>query len=497
MARPTDWHNLDLDGDPTPGDVYEITAQGRRFQTFAEDIATAQGLLNNAAKDHALTEWNGKAAEAFRGQIGRLPGQLAKLHDSYGAAGDALIAFARAVELEQSAADGALSQARILRGDLASKQAELGRAKSAAATATAARSKLDHPPAAGNVPPPDPEKVRQATRNVQQAGAHQNQVAGQVAGIQAQLAELRTKATRARDNHGTAVDTLRAKLGEASNAGIHNKGFWDKLAEAAAWSWDFLITVSKWVVAIGGIVLLFVGGPLALIVLVAALLILADTIVKFARGKAGWGDLLFAALDCVPMVGKLAMLAKAGEIGKELGLALKVARAERRFAGVIKVWRMGEDLKGFQKIGFAFAKGMGKDSLKDVMNGGWDKLRQNFLQNLTGNVIGAGTGPLIDKGFSKIPRLVYRMPVSEMSSATRRRFGDLTMAMNGRVEPGKSVIGATRGLVTSVTKQAVGAVFFGDTFDVQAVGIGTATGVGGSGVGYKPGLLPAAKYARP
>jgi len=109
MTRPTDWHNLDLDSDPTPGDVHEIRAQGRRFQTFADDVATVHSLLNNASKDQTLEEWNGKAADAFRGQIGKLPGQLSKLHESYGAAGDALVTFARSVELEQSTADGAMN----------------------------------------------------------------------------------------------------------------------------------------------------------------------------------------------------------------------------------------------------------------------------------------------------------------------------------------------------------------------------------------------------
>src|SRR5882757_1471689 len=116
MTRPTDWHNLDLPSDPTPGDVHEIRAQGHRFQTFADDVATVRSLLNNASKDQTLHDWNGKAADAFRGQIGKLPGQLTKLHESYGAAGDALVSFARSVELEQSTADGALAKARILRG---------------------------------------------------------------------------------------------------------------------------------------------------------------------------------------------------------------------------------------------------------------------------------------------------------------------------------------------------------------------------------------------
>lgn len=315
-----------------------------------------------------------------------------------------------------------------------------------------------------------------------------------MAGLQAQLAELHTKAQTAGRHHGTAVDVLDRQLDEASNAGIHNKKWYQKLGDFLVKAWDFVVTISKWVVAIGGILLLFLGGPLVWIVLAAALLVLADTIVKFSQGKAGWGDLLFAALDCIPMVGKIAMLAKAGRIGREVGLGLRVARAEQRFAGVIKVWRMGEDLKGFQKVAFAFGKGMGKDTLKDVMNGGWKDAKTNFLGNLVGNTVGVATGPLVDKGFSKIPRIVFRGDLSAMSSTTRRSLGHLSMDMNGKTDFGKRIIGGTKGLVTAVTKETITSTIFGQDFDVQRVGIGAATGIGDSGVGYQPGLSGARQY---
>ncbi|MEU6853724.1 WXG100 family type VII secretion target [Actinacidiphila alni] len=492
MGRPADWHNLDLDSDPTPGDVYEIRAEGRRFQTFADDVATVLSLLNSASKDQALTEWNGKAAEAFRGQIGKLPGQLAKLHESYGAAGDALVTFANSVETEQAAADGALVKARVLRGDLAAKQAELGRAKDAATAAGTAKSRLDGTDSKGSaqgrdVPPPDPDKVRQAARNVQQANAHQTDVANQVAGIQAQLAELRTKAQTAGTHHGTAVDTLAKDLHHASDVGIHNKKWYQKLGDALAKAWNAALPFIKAFVAIGGILLMFIGGPLAWFVLAAALLVFADTAVKFAQGKAGWGDLLFAALDCVPVLGKVSMLVKAGEIGK-LRWALRIVQAERKYQNVIKVWKAGEELTGFRKVAFAFGKGLGKDTLKDVMNGGWGEVKKNFLGNLAGNTIGAAASPLIDKGFSKIPRLVYRGPITNMSSSTRRALGHLSMDMNGLTQRGKTIIGSTKGLVTSVTKETINSAFLGGDFNLENIGFGTLTGFGDSGVGYRTGL---------
>ena len=50
-----------------------------------------------------------------------------------------------------------------------------------------------------------------------------------------------------------------------------------------------------------GIVALIIGGPiLGAIVLIAALVVLADTLNKYAKGQASLWDVAFAALDCIP-----------------------------------------------------------------------------------------------------------------------------------------------------------------------------------------------------
>jgi len=321
----------------------------------------------------------------------------------------------------------------------------------------------------------------------EQASAHQSQVAGQVAGIQAQLAELRTKAETAGENHGKAVEVLDRQLDDASNAGIHNKKWYQKLADALTELWHWTVIAAQIVVAIGGIALLFLSGPLALFVLAAALIVLADTIVKFSQGKAGWGDLLFAALDCIPVAGKLAMLAKMNRY-KMPWMANRIIKFERAFQKVIKVWRTGQDYTGFKQFAFTFGKGLGKDTLKDSLNGGWNEAQNNFVANLAGNAIGSGTGPLLDKGFAKIPRLINSGNLSTLSTTERRSLGHMTMTFNGQTFGGNLVMGTTKGLVTAVTKETVNSAVFGAGFDITNVGIGAATGVGDSGVGYAPGV---------
>ncbi|KAB8168505.1 Rhs protein, partial [Streptomyces sp. 3MP-14] len=61
-----------------------------------------------------------------------------------------------------------------------------------------------------------------------------------------------------------------------------------------------IVEVCKVIVAVLGIVVMIIGGPLAWVVLAAALVVLADTLIKYAKGEAGLLDVAFAALDCIP-----------------------------------------------------------------------------------------------------------------------------------------------------------------------------------------------------
>ncbi|MGW1004886.1 hypothetical protein [Streptomyces sp. NPDC002520] len=485
MARPTDWHNLDLHDDPTPGDSHEITLQAQRYQTFVEDISLALRGMRSASKDSVLKESAGKAMEAFKDHIGKLPAQLQKLHDSYDIVAGALLTYAGKMEHAQTTADHALARARTLRGDLSRAQSRLASATTAASNAQSAQDKLKNP--SGDAPAPDPEHVRKATRDAQHANDHQKAMQSQVDNLHAQLTELKTKAEGAGKDQDKAAEKLVHEIHKASDVGIHNKKWYEKVGDWLGTAWKWTVVAAKIFVAVAGILLLFIGGPLVWFVLAAALLVLADTIAKFAQGKAGWGDLLFAVLDCIPVVGKAAMLAKAGKFVGGFKMALKVRKAEIAFARLVKVWRMGEDFKGFRKVAFVFAKGEMKTTLKDALNGGWSEMQKNALQNLTGNVIGAGMGTLVSKGLSHLPGKLYR---SSMFNMDRKQFGKLNMALNGKNVLGTSTVGAAQGFVTSLTRATVNTTLFGADFDTSGVFMDTVSG-GGGGLGYKPGILPA------
>ena len=64
--------------------------------------------------------------------------------------------------------------------------------------------------------------------------------------------------------------------------------------------WDRAVQVAKVVVIVAGIVAAVVGGPLAWVAFTAALILLADTLQRYANGEATLWDVGFALLQCIP-----------------------------------------------------------------------------------------------------------------------------------------------------------------------------------------------------
>ncbi|MGF7234473.1 MAG: hypothetical protein ACQSGP_05885, partial [Frankia sp.] len=143
---------------------------------------------------------------------------------------------------------------------------------------------------------------------------------------QGDLDAARRLALAAKGLRETAEDTATRDLHAASDAGIHNKKWWQKLGDALAKGWHILVQVAKIVVLVLGIVALIIGGPLAWIVFAAALIVLADTLIKYAQGKASLWDVALAALACIPMTKGLTSLGEIATVLREGEGALGVAR---------------------------------------------------------------------------------------------------------------------------------------------------------------------------
>ncbi|MEV7981128.1 putative T7SS-secreted protein, partial [Streptomyces sp. NPDC086519] len=169
--RPADWHPLDLDRDPTPGDPQRVRTLAQQLHAFADDVSDALRLVKGMAGEDTLLQWAGKSAEVFKEQFKDVPKNLKKLKKSYEMCGDALADYWPKLERAQALADKALAKAKEAQSDLSSAKSRLSSADSWVTRATKEADKYKDDPTGSkaSADKPDEGKVRAATRDVQSA----------------------------------------------------------------------------------------------------------------------------------------------------------------------------------------------------------------------------------------------------------------------------------------------------------------------------------------
>ncbi|WP_435283652.1 DUF6531 domain-containing protein [Streptomyces koelreuteriae] len=301
--RPADWHVLDLDKDPTPGDPQRVRSLAKQLHDFADDVSDALRLVKGMAGEGTLLEWAGKSADVFKEDFADVPKNLKKLKKSYEMCGDALSDFWPKLERAQSLADKALIKGREARDNLSSAQSKLTSADSWVTRAGKEADKYKDDPTGSksDADKPDEAKVRAATRDVQHAKSAQSKAQSDVSDAQDALAAAKKMAADARTMRDEAAREAKSKIDEASDAGIQNRSWWEEIGDWFTDNWDSIVAVCKVVVAVVGIVAMIIGGPiLGAIVLVAGLVVLADSLYKYSKGQASLWDVGLAALDCIP-----------------------------------------------------------------------------------------------------------------------------------------------------------------------------------------------------
>jgi RHS repeat-associated protein len=182
-------------------------------------------------------------------------------------------------------------------------------------------------------------------------------------------------AADARQMRDEAARETKSKIDEASDAGIQNRSWWEEVGDWFEDNWDTIVTVCKVVVAVLGIIAMIIGGPiLGAIVLVAALVVLADTLYKYSKGQASLWDVAFAALDCIPGMKGLTTL---GGLAKGLK------------GGLAAVKGMKGGLKGMALA----VRGLGKNArgmLADGAKGAYNRLKSKIKG--CGDPVDAATG---------------------------------------------------------------------------------------------------------
>jgi uncharacterized protein YukE len=306
MGRPSGWDVVDQGDDPVKGDPSTLRMMSREYQRISDAAEDASTRLQSVKGSGWLTDWEGEAADVFVDAIEDTPSDLTKLVDSYELAATALSGWADTVDDTQYRADGALADAKDATGDLAAAQDRLADAQSNLSHYQSTSSDLskvaDEYPAGSEVPDgvdvPSPAQLRAASDNASVAQGSVSSAQGDIAAAQSRIDAAKRLVADAKGDWQDAEQRTATKIGEAADAGLGKQSTWDKIFGSEAW--ETIVSIAKVVVAVGGIIVMIIGGPLAWIVLGAALLVLADTLYKMSKGTADGWDLAFALLDCIP-----------------------------------------------------------------------------------------------------------------------------------------------------------------------------------------------------
>nr|WP_306335047.1 DUF6531 domain-containing protein [Streptomyces sp. KL118A] len=319
-----------MEKDPTPGDPQRVRTLAKNLHDFSDDVGRVLRDIKGMAGEDAILKWVGKTADAFTEKFQDAPDKLKKLQKSYEMAGDALSAYWPELERAQTLADKALVKGREAQADLTSAKSRLSSADSWVDKAGKEADKYKDKPGGKDVPKPDEDKVKAATRNAHSAEKAQKSAQGDVDAAQSALEAAKKMAADARKMREEAAGTAKRKIDEASDAGIQNRKWWEEVGDWVSDNWDTIVAVCKVVVAVVGVIAMIVGGPiLAAIVIVAGAIVLADTLSKYAKGQATLMDVAFAAMDCVPGMKGITTAAKLAKGVKGLKGGLKGFKSAR------------------------------------------------------------------------------------------------------------------------------------------------------------------------
>ncbi|MEU7755778.1 hypothetical protein [Micromonospora sp. NPDC049171] len=229
MTRPGDaeWSVLQLDSDPVPGDSESFEEITRAYQELARTTQEAHDLLASGSQ---VDVGQGKAMDAFRDLIGKLPGRLDGMANSYAAAADAYLRYLPSLEEAQTMSLRALDQARQAAGDQRAAQASVASAVAVLVTMNADTATA----------PDAKEQVTDDASAARSRAADAQQALDGAKALLGQATALRDQAAR------TAAETLNQLAKDAPQ-----RSLWDKIVEAFHAFVDFLqSTVIEWITTI-------------------------------------------------------------------------------------------------------------------------------------------------------------------------------------------------------------------------------------------------------
>ena len=196
--------------EPIPGDPDVVAAAARHLQAVATEVEATSARLRALATRHDF--WSGRAAIHAHARSITLPPKLAKVHDSYATAGEALRRYATVLSETQAASAAARRAASRADDDLRYARAAYNAAATRDADATRAA-------AGSGVPAPAPTAVRYKS---------------DIADAEAQLQRAAAANAAAHDQQHRAAHAAAAALKQASREGLRNKPWWRRALSASA-----------------------------------------------------------------------------------------------------------------------------------------------------------------------------------------------------------------------------------------------------------------------
>lgn len=298
--RPTDWFLIELAVDPVPGDAFGVRALAARYSAIAGIADEAARGVHAARNSGAASEWIGDAGDVFRDRSHRMPGELARAHESYAAVAAALRRWADTIDDTQSQADRGLQQAREAHADREAAAGALGAAELAWTTAHAQQltyQALKKSPV--SLPLPTPAQRRSTDRAAQDAQSAMAAARGRVADADARLAAARALVLEAKDRRDSGERSTVHAIAAAGDLAVEPSSVWEAIQDSAAW--QTIVEVATVVLTIVSIVAIFIGGPLVwALILAATILLVVNALLSIAQGKDAWLELASLAVGLIP-----------------------------------------------------------------------------------------------------------------------------------------------------------------------------------------------------
>ncbi|MBB2975121.1 hypothetical protein FHX49_000662 [Microbacterium endophyticum] len=347
MSRPTDWHLVDLGGDPTPGESWGVRALSGAYGNIASIAGEVSTIVDAITTTSRSGIWIGHAGDAFRTKIDSLPDDARKCADSYGIARDAMTQWASKLDDTQARADTGLNQARTAQADLESAQHAVAEALAAQSTASATLRRSTNlydlyrdEPAPAGVNVPTDWQMRQSRNSAAAASSWVHSASGEQADAQARLDAAKRLVHEAQTDYDDGARVIVTQIEHAKNAGVRADTWWESLYHSDAWK--VIVAVVTVVVIVAAIVLS--GGAALAVLAIGGALLLADSLMAWQEGDIGGGEFALAAILTVVPGGKLVGAAEKGLSAAARGTAAAArgTKAADRIAETTNAVRRGE-----------------------------------------------------------------------------------------------------------------------------------------------------------